>query len=80
MKELPDLKPLADADKDELIKIIQSLWDELQKLREKKPKKWGKDLFADMRSVVNTGKRQGLSAFQAISAALNPLESPFSLS
>jgi hypothetical protein len=29
---------------------------------------------------VNTGKRQGLSAFQAISAALNPLESPFSLS
>jgi transposase len=41
---------------------------------------WGKDLFADIRSVVNTGKRQGLSAFQAISAALNPLESPFSLS
>jgi transposase len=40
---------------------------------------WGKDLFADIRSVVNTGKRQGLSAFQAISAALNPLESPFSL-
>jgi transposase len=37
-------------------------------------------LFADIRSVVNTGKRQGLSAFQAISAVLNPLESPFSLS
>jgi transposase len=41
---------------------------------------WGKDLFADIRSIVNTGKRQGLSAFQAISAVLNPLESPFSLS
>jgi transposase len=43
MKELPDLKQLADADKDELIKIIQSLWDELQKLREKKPKKTSKN-------------------------------------
>ena len=41
---------------------------------------WGKDLFADIRSVVNTGKRQGLSAFEAISAALNPHHSPFLLS
>jgi transposase len=41
---------------------------------------WGRDLFADVRSIVNTGKRQGLSAFQAISAALNPAKSLFSLS
>jgi transposase len=24
---------------------------------------WGRDLFADIRSIVNTGQRQGLSAF-----------------
>ena len=41
---------------------------------------WGKDLFADIRSVVNTGKRQGLSAFESISAALNPHQSLFPLS
>jgi transposase len=41
---------------------------------------WGRDLFANVRSIVNTGKRQGLSAFEAILAALNPLEPLFSLS
>ncbi len=41
---------------------------------------WGRDLFANVRSVVNTGKRQGLSAFESILTALNPLESLFSLS
>lgn len=41
---------------------------------------WGRDLFAAVRSIVNTGKRHGLSAFQAILAALNPLESLFPLS
>jgi transposase len=41
---------------------------------------WGKDLFAVVRSIINTGKRQGLSAFESILAALNPLESLFSLS
>jgi transposase len=41
---------------------------------------WGRDLFANIRSIVNTGKRQGLSAFQAISAALNPLRTRFFLS
>jgi transposase len=41
---------------------------------------WGADLFADVRSVINTGKRQGMSAFEAISAALNPLQSLFPLS
>lgn len=41
---------------------------------------WGRDLFADVRSIVNTGKRQGLSAFQAIAVALNPAKSLFSLS
>ena len=38
---------------------------------------WGKDLFANVRSIVNTGKRQGLSAFQSISKALSPLVSFF---
>jgi len=41
---------------------------------------WGRDLFAAVRSVVNTGRRQGLSAFESILAALNPLESLFPLS
>ena len=41
---------------------------------------WGRDLFAAVRSIVNTGHRQGLSAFESIQAALNPLESLFSLS
>lgn len=31
---------------------------------------WGKDLFAMVRSVVNTGKRNGLSTFESISRAL----------
>jgi transposase len=38
---------------------------------------WGRDLFAAVRSVVNTGKRQGLSAFQSIQRALSPLGSLF---
>jgi transposase len=38
---------------------------------------WGRDLFAAVRSVVNTGKRQGLSAYQAIQKALSPLGSLF---
>jgi transposase len=38
---------------------------------------WGRDLFAAVRSVVNTGKRQGLSAYQAIQKALSPLSSFF---
>jgi transposase len=41
---------------------------------------WGRDLFAAVRSIVNTGKRQGLSAFQSILTALNPLESLLPLS
>lgn len=31
---------------------------------------WGAELFAHVRSVVNTGKRHGLSSFEAISSAL----------
>jgi transposase len=38
---------------------------------------WGRDLFAAVRSVVNTGQRQGLSAYQAIQKALSPLSSFF---
>jgi len=38
---------------------------------------WCKNLFANVRSIVNTGKRQGLSAFQSISKALSPLVSFF---
>ena len=33
---------------------------------------WGPDLFAAVRSVVNTGKRRGLSAFQAIQKRFLP--------
>ena len=38
---------------------------------------WGRDLFAAVRSVVNTGKRHGLTAFQAIQKALSPMGSLF---
>ena len=38
---------------------------------------WGRDRFAAVRSVVNTGKRHGLSAFQAIQRALSPVGSLF---
>jgi transposase len=41
---------------------------------------WGRDLFAMIRSIVNTGRRQGLSAFESILAALNPIYSLFILS
>jgi len=50
---------------------------------------WGRDLFVDVRSIINAGKRHGLSefqaisyaltAFQAISYALNPAKSLFPL-
>ena len=40
---------------------------------------WGRDLFAAVRSIVNTGKRQGFSAFESILIALNPLKSLFPL-
>lgn len=33
---------------------------------------WGKEMFAAIRSVINTGKRQGLSSFEAIGQALVP--------
>jgi hypothetical protein len=32
---------------------------------------WGRDLFAAVRSVVNTGKRHGFNAFEAIIKALS---------
>jgi transposase len=38
---------------------------------------WGRDLFAAVRSVVNTGKRQGMSAYQALQKALSPSSSLF---
>jgi transposase len=41
---------------------------------------WGRDLFAMVRSIVNTGKRHGLSTFESILAGLNPLKSLFALS
>jgi transposase len=40
MKELLDLKQLTDSDKGAL---IQTLWDKLQKLQEKKPRKTSKN-------------------------------------
>ena len=41
---------------------------------------WGRDIFACVRSVVNTGKRQGLSMLDSILIALDPLRSLFSVS
>ena len=41
---------------------------------------WGRDLFAMIRSIVNTGRRQGLSTFESILVALNPLKSLLVLS
>jgi transposase len=38
---------------------------------------WGRELFAAVRSVVNTGKRQGMSAYQALRKALSPSSSLF---
>lgn len=38
---------------------------------------WGRDLFAAVRSVVNTGRRQGLSPLQTIQRALSPSSSLF---
>jgi len=38
---------------------------------------WGRDLFAAVRSIVNTSTRQGLSAYQAIQKALSPRRSLF---
>jgi transposase len=38
---------------------------------------WGRDLFAAVRAVVNTGKRPGLSAYQAIQKALSPIGALF---
>ena len=38
---------------------------------------WGRDLFASIRSVINTGKRQGMSALDAIKKALSPAVSFF---
>jgi transposase len=37
---------------------------------------WGPDVFAAVRSIVNTGQRQGLSAVQAIQKALSPVGAP----
>jgi transposase len=40
---------------------------------------WGRDLFADIRSIFNTGLRQGLSPFQSLLDALNLHFSPVPL-
>ena len=39
---------------------------------------WGKELFSYVRSIINTGKRQGLSAVESIRIALAPSLSLFS--
>ena len=38
---------------------------------------WGKEAYAAIKSVIDTGKRQGLSALEAIRKALAPSESLF---
>jgi transposase len=41
---------------------------------------WVKDLFTYVSSIVNTGKRQGLSMLDSILIALDPLKSLFPVS
>lgn len=41
---------------------------------------WGADLFAQVRSLVNTARRQGMSTFEAISRALTSQQSDWLLS
>jgi transposase len=41
---------------------------------------WGAELFAQVRSLVNTARRQGISAFEAISRALTSQQSDWLLS
>ncbi len=41
---------------------------------------WGAELFAQVRSLVNTARRQGMSAFEAISCALTSQQSDWLLS
>jgi transposase len=43
MKELPPPEQLAELDKNELIKLIQVLWEDVQKLKEKQPKRTSKN-------------------------------------
>jgi transposase len=38
---------------------------------------WGKALYSSARTVINTGKRHGLNAFEAIKKALSPVASYF---
>jgi transposase len=40
---------------------------------------WGRDLFADIRSIFNTGARQGLAPFQSLLNTLDPTQSLFPL-
>ncbi|WP_197064861.1 IS66 family transposase [Leptolyngbya sp. KIOST-1] len=41
---------------------------------------WGAELFAQVRSLVNTARRQGIPAFEAISRALTSNQSDWLLS
>lgn len=41
---------------------------------------WGAELFAQVRSLINTARRQGISAFEAISRALTSQQSDWLLS
>jgi transposase len=41
---------------------------------------WGAALFAQVRSLVNTARRQGISAFKAISRALTSQQTDWLLS
>ena len=41
---------------------------------------WGSELFAQVCSLVNTAKRQGISAFEAIAQALNSSQTDWLLS
>ena len=81
MKELPNLKELTD---EAIEALIVKLWEErwsviFRKVTNGFRSDWERDLLAAVRSIVNTGKRQGFSAFDSILIALNPLKSLFAL-
>jgi hypothetical protein len=64
MKELTPLDGLSHVEKEALIQEL------FRKVANGLRSEWGAELFAQVRSLVNTAKRQGISAFDAISCAL----------
>jgi transposase len=65
MKELPAPEQLAELDKDELIKLIQKLWADVQKLQEKKPKKTSRNSSLPPAKGFKSSVKKGLDGSAA---------------